>query len=218
MKKILFLIILMHCFIANASALSYGGCDYSVISRLKSLVTNVNTTYDYRNENGIIYFDLTITNITPEMYFYNNYTRKNYTYSDTNNGEITIYGLMNSGTLKFYSNVSECNGINLGTKYYKFPTYNQYHTSELCKDIQNYSLCQKWADVNYSRSEFQEKVEEYKKSKENIEEEIEVQYSKSLLDIILEFYINYYYIVLGLIILVCGTIIIVKSRNNKFDL
>lgn len=217
MKKILF-IVMMFIMIIDIEALSYNGCDYSVISRLKSLVTNVNTTYDYRIENGDVYFDLTITNITPEMYFYDENTRINYTYYDTNNGEITIYGLTRSGSIKFFSNTDECKDIKLGTKYYKFPKYNFYYESDLCKDIPNYSLCQKWTEVNYSRSEFEKLVEEYKEGKEIKNEEVKVQYDKTIFDIILEVYVKYYYIILGLIIIVCGSIIVVKSKNNKFDL
>ena len=43
-NKILF-IILSLCFISNIGALTYGGCEYSDISRLKSLLTNINLSY-----------------------------------------------------------------------------------------------------------------------------------------------------------------------------
>lgn len=217
-KYILFLIITLFTF-SSVNALTYGGCDYSVISRLKSLVTNVNITYDYYMENNTSIFNLTITNITPDMYFYDSTTGRNYYYSDTNNGEITIYGYnVNSGNLKFYSNLGECPGVKLGTKYYTFPIYNPYYGSSLCSDIPNYSLCQKWTDVNYSYSEFEELVLEYKNKQIVEEEQVQVEYEKSILDKIVEFYVNYYYIILGLIIIVCGTVIFIKSRNNKFNL
>ena len=217
-KYILFLIITLF-FFCNVQALTYGGCDSSKISRLKSLVTNVNITYDYHMEGDYPRFDLTLTNITPDMYFYDNITRRNYYYSDTNNGEITIYGYnVNSGNLKFYSNLGECPGIKLGTKYYNFPKYNPYYNSSICSDIPNYNLCQKWADVNYSYSEFEKKVLEYKQEQLKEEEKVEIEYQKTLIDSIIEFYVNYYYIILGLIIVVCGTIIFIKSRNNKFNL
>ncbi|MBQ9072509.1 MAG: hypothetical protein IJY25_05080 [Bacilli bacterium] len=217
-KYILFLIIALFTFY-DVNALSYGGCDYSVISRLKSLVTNVNTTYDYHMENNTPVFDLTITNVTSDMYFVDSITDRTYYYSDTNNGEITIYGYnVSSGNLRFYSNVGECYGVKLGTKYYNFPKYNIYYNNSLCSDIPNFSLCQKWIDVNYSYSEFKKLVLEYKNKQIDQEEQIQVEYQKGLFDKLIEFYVNYYYIILGLIIIVCGIVIFIKSRNNKFNL
>lgn len=216
-KYILFLIIVLFTF-NGVDALTYGGCDYSVISRLKSLVTNVNITYDYTMENNYPSFNVTITNITPDMYFYDTVMRRNYYYGDTNNGEITIYGYTGtSGNLKFYSNVGECYGVSLGTKYYKFPKFNSYYNSDLCQGMWDYSICQKWADINYSYTEFKDKIEEYKNSDEE-QEEVVIEYQKGFFDKLIEFYINYYYIILGLIIIVFGTIIFINSRKNRFNL
>lgn len=219
-KKILFFIILSFCFISNINALTYGGCDYSVISRLKSLVTNINLSYDYHISNNEVTFDVTINNVTSDMYFYDTTTNKTYYYSDTNNGELTIYGYNTSGgSYKFYSAKGECYGISLGSKYYNFPTYNYYYNDPLCSDIPNYSLCQRWAQVNYSYSEFEDKILEYKESLNKVEDNQElVEYQPTIIDTLVDLYVNYYYIFLIAIILICSIIIFVKSRNNKFNL
>ena len=219
MKKILLFIFLTFIFI-NISALTYGGCDYSTVSRMKSIVSNINFSYDYQIINNEAYFSVTINNLTNDIYFYDNITKRNYYFSDSNNGEITISNYkVNSGNYKFYSNNSSCYGIALGTKYYNFPKYNIFHTHELCLDIPNYSLCKKWANVNYSAAEFEEKVLEYKNKKNEIqEEEIKVEYEKTFVDILVDIYINYYYYILGCLIIVCMVIIVVSNKKNKFKL
>ena len=217
MKKIL---LLLFCFsFIDVFALTYGGCDYSVVSRMKSMVTNINLSYDYKIVDNEALFSVTINNLTDEMYFYDTVTNKYYYYRDSNNGEITINNYkVNSGTYKFYSNLDACHGISLGNKYYTFPKYNKYYVHELCSDISNYSLCQKWSDVNYSEEEFKKMVLEYKNQIEEPDEEAVVNIEKTITDKIIEIYINYYYYFLGAIILICSVTIIINNRKNKFKL
>lgn len=222
MKKKLLLLISLFIIPINIFGLTYAGCDYSTVSKLKSLVTNINISYDYHIEDNIPYFDVTLTNIPFDIYFNDSINRKNYYYKDTNNGEITIKnynGNVLSGIYKFYSAKDECYGIKLGSKYFKFPTYNSYHNDELCSDISNYSLCQKWAVVNYSRKELETLINEYK-NKTTEEENIEnnVTYEKGFLELIVSFYVSYYYYLLIGIIVICGTFIIIKRRKERFKL
>lgn len=219
-KKILFVIAVLIFGLNRANALTYGGCDSSVLSKYKSLVTNINITYDYHISDNQAYFDVTLTNIVPNMYFIDIYNNKTYTYNDTNNGEITIRNYTNaSGSYKFYLQTSGCDGNSLGTKYYKFPTYNVYYNDPMCSDIPNYSLCQKWTNVNYSYDKFESSILEYKASLEEqpLEEEI-IEYNKSTLDIIVDLYVKYYYYFLIAIILVCCSIMVISRRKNKFKL
>lgn len=220
MKKIILFLIVSFSFLPLSNALTYGGCDYSAVSRMKSIVTNINLSYDYKIIDNEAYFDVKLNNLTEDIYFYDTATEKKYYYSDTIDGEIAIINYkINSGSYKFYSNLNECPGVFLGTKYYKFPDYNKYYADPLCDDIPNYSLCQKWGYVNYSREEFEQKVFEYKDSKPiNSEKEITVEYQKTFIDVIIGIYIKYYYYFLGGIILICGVVIIVNNKKNRFDL
>ena len=205
----------------NVYALTYRGCDYASVSRMKSLVTNINVAYDYRIIDNKAYFSVTLTNIFPEVYFVDSSTGNKYTYNNTNNGEITIYNYtINSGSYKFYSNLSECYGTSLGTKYYKFPSYNIYYNSESCKDIPNFSLCQKWISVNYSNYEFENLVKKYKEDLDvtDEEEDIPIIYEKSILDDIVNIYINNYYYFLIAIIVLCAVVMIITRRKDRFKL
>lgn len=219
MKKVILIFIICVSFI-NSYALTYEGCDSSDVSRMKSIIKNINISYDYTIIDDRPYFDITINNLTNDIYFYDNITKKNYYYSDTNNGEITISGYTgDSGKYIFYSNNQSCYGLSLSTKYYIFPQYNRFHTHELCSDIPNFSLCQKWTDFDYTIQQFEEKVLEYKNLKEEIiDEKIDVVYEKTILDTIIQIYINYYYYFFGAIILICSIIIIINNRRNKFKL
>ena len=220
MKKKIILILLMFLINFRVYSLTYGGCDYSIVSRMKSLVTNINVSYSYRVIENKPYFDITITNLIPEVYFVDTLTNATYTYSNTQDGEITIYNYTgDSGSFKFYSAIDACYGISLGTKYYKFPNYNIYYNDPICSDIPNYSLCQKWVKVNYSKEEFEKKVLEYKKVDDIVEEEKEqLDTKKTIFDVIIELYIKYYYYFLGSLIIICSIIILVHNKKNKFKL
>lgn len=218
MKKILFILI-MYLFGFSVSALTYGGCDYSTVSRMKSIVTNINLTYDYKIIDNMAFFDVTLNNLTEDIYFYDTVTEKKYYYSDTDNGELTIFNYkIISGSYKFYSAKNECLGVPLGTKYYNFPVYNKYYADPLCEDIPNYSLCQKWGYVNYSYTDFERKISEYKNSTQEEEEDIKLEYKKTFLEKIVDVYINYYYLFLGVVILACIIVILINNKKNQFKL
>jgi len=217
-KKILFFIVSILFINIDIYALTYGGCDYSSVSELKALIGNINISYDYHMSGSNVYFDITLNNIPENVYFVDTLSNITYTYSNTQNGELTIRDYTGvSGSYKFYSAISACQGISLGTKYYTFPTYNPYYTSDICSDIKEFSLCQKWANVKYSKDEFERLVYQYKYAS-NMEENNEIEYNKSILDNIIEFYLKYYYLVLGGIIIVFGGAIIIKMRKDRFKL
>lgn len=205
----------------NILGLTYGGCEYSEISTLKSYLSNLNFSYDYYTVDEQIYFSVTINNIVPGMYFVDSRTDKVYNYSDSIDGEIIISGYKGtSGNYKFYSSLNDCPGVKLGVKYYKFPSYNKYYKDPLCEANANYSLCQKWADVKYSYSEFEKLINDYNKKKNEIVEnqENEIIYEQTFFDAFVKFYIDYYYFILIGIIVICITAMIISKKKNSFDL
>ena len=216
MKKILF-IFTIFIFTCRIQAVNYRGCDSSEIARMKALINNVNISYDYVM-NDYPVFSITINNITPDLYFVDSVTKVEYKYQDTNNGEIVIggYGSGNDGRYKFYSAKSECYGLSLGTKYYKTPNYNQYYNDPLCDGL-DINICKKWSNTNYSRPEFEQKIQEYKENKlPNIEENTE--YKKTLGEKIIEFYVKYYIYILLFIIISCSLLIYIKNKKDRFKL
>ena len=219
MKKKILLLAIMLVFSSKVKALSYGGCEYSQIAKLKSYVTNVNISYSYEITGNMPIFNVTLNNITPDMYFIDNKSGKTYFYSDTTDGEITISGYVGSGgKYNFFSSKNECYGVKLGIKYYNFPSYNVYYGSSICEDVSEFSLCQKWANVNYDYYTFNTLVNEYKESLNKIDDDEPQVYKKTILDSIIEFYTKNYIYFLASVIVICGTIILIKRRKDRFKL
>lgn len=219
-RKVLVIFIMFLICKSNVLGITYAECSSSTISRLKSLISNINISYSYRIENNTAYYDVTLTNVPEDVYFIDLETSKEYRYWNTINGEITIKNYTGkSGKYKFYSALVECYGVSLGDKYYNFPIYNIHYNDPLCDGISNFSLCKKWVNKLYSSYEFQKRVSTYKASlnDEEIEEET-IIYEKTLFDKIVEFYVKYYYLVLGVIIILCWTIIVINKRKNSFKL
>lgn len=215
MKKIFFTIIVLFLFVIQVEALSYAGCDFEDVSRMKQIVSNINISYDYKIINDEAYFDVTISNLTNDIYVSDNYYKKDY----FNNSELTIYNVKEKSIyLKFYSNNSDCKGILLGNQYRQFPIYNKYFDDEVCNGMGDFLYCNKWLNKEYTEEEIKEAVEAYKNSLKEDEIPTEAIYNKTLFDKIVEFYVKYYYIVLLGIIVLCITIIVVNKRKNQFKI
>lgn len=217
-KLILFFLISFMCI--NSYSLTYKGCEYSEVARMQSIVSNINLSYDYKIIDNQAFFDITITNITDDIYIYDTFNDRYYYYKDTVEGELTVYNYkITSGSYKFFSNNQNCYGMSLGTKYYTLPLYNKYYGDPLCEEVPNHSLCQKWKDVNYSYEEFEKIISEYKNSKpiEN-EDKVEIVSQNSFIDSLINVYIKYYYFFLVLVIVVCSVIIAINNKKNKFKL
>lgn len=216
-KKIIIILFIMFIFKTNALALKYGGCEYSDVSRMKRLVNNINVTYNYRIVNNIAYFDVTLTNITDEMYIVDNITYN--VYYNNGTGEITIPNFTSkSVTFSIYSNRSDCRSLFLGSKYAQFPIYNKYHTSDMCKNISDFSYCKKWVPKAYTEAEIKKAIDDYYNKPVPEDEPIKYIEKKTLLDKLIEIYVKYYIIILASIILVCLALIEIIRKKKRFKL
>ena len=213
-KKMLALIMLIFVLTDRVKA----DCSYSDIAKMRNLVGNINISYSHSSEEqNQMLFDVTINNITDDMYFIDENSRKTYTYQDTTDGEITIRGYDSSyiekGTYTFYSSNDECYGKKLGTKYYNFPIFNIYYQDPICYGFENVSLCQKWVTNRYSRSELKQKLGEYMQTND----ENSYNFGNDIADSIIEFLAKYYYYAIGIIIVLLACVAIYKRKDDKFD-
>lgn len=218
MKKILITLFILFTFKSNALALKYGGCEYSDVSKMKQLVTNVNVTYTYKIVNNIAYYDVTLTNLTKDMYVVDSTTKQKY-YSFPN-GELTIRNhVAGSVTFKLYSNKSECRNILLGSKYASLPFYNIYYSNDICKDLDSFLYCKKWGTRTYTYAEVKKAVDDYyeqmKRDERVTPEPVRI---KTFWEKLLDFYIKYYIIILLSIIALCIIGIQIRKRKNRFKL
>ena len=217
-KKILIILFMLFILRINVNALKYGGCEYSDVSRMKQLVTNINVTYNYRIVNNIAYFDITLTNLTNDMYVLDNVNKLKY--YNIVNGELTIYNYTtDSVTFKIYSNKSECRDILLGSKYASLPIYNVYYNSDICKEMEGFSYCNKWVSKAYTYAEIEKAIYDYNESQKNKNKPTpEPVHIKTFWEKLLSFYLKYYYVLLPALIALCIIGIQVKKRANRFKL
>lgn len=220
-KKYLILIIITLLILPlNVFAKAKTECDYSLLSNMKRYASNINFIYDYRIENNNAYFNVTINNLTADMYLVDEITGQRYNYSSTNNGELIINGYSDVETLKYkvYSNNSECMDEILIINYINLPVYNKYSGDPLCEGISEFSLCRRFLKTNISYEEFEKQVLEYKKeevkTEEQIEEkkEVELTFAEKLIDFLI-----HYGIFIAIPIIVIIIIIMRRSQKNKFD-
>lgn len=206
MKKLLLLILL--CIPYTKVNAFY--CTYQQQARLKGLATNVNISYDFDESSKTFTFNL--VNLNKELYFIDTTNDKTYTYTKD---EIEIKGYKSGQKVKyvFYSNVEFCDKV-LYTYVVTLPTYNPYYKEEICNGVTDYNLCQKWTNHSLSKSEFIQKVSDYKKSLEKPQEEEkkEEENQISFMDNLIKFLLSYYYIFLIVIVII---LIVISIINNK---
>lgn len=207
MKKIVVLIALLLLPISKINAFY---CTNSEMTRYKRLASNINYSYDYIEQNDDVTFKITLVNLNSEVYLVD--SNGKYYYQDN---EIVIDALDGQNiSFKVYPRNNYCDTELLYTINITLPTYNKYYNDEICKDIQNYKLCQRWANINLNYEEFTKKVNEYKQSlikEEPIVEEEKVE--ESLLDYIIYYFAKYYYVIL-IAIIVFASIGIYKSSKK----
>lgn len=193
---------------------AYNMCSTEDTVKLNKIASNVLANYNYYEANGTVKFKITINNLTSNTYIYDAVKKQTY-YS---NGEITLdnYGPNQTVEYKIYSNISYCKGQYLNSIFVTLPPYNPYYKDKLCSGIEDYKLCQRWSNVNLTYDEFKKQINDYRNSNIEAEPNVEDTY-KSIYEIILDFYIKYYYIILPLIIVVGGIILAVNKQKSSKD-
>ena len=221
MKKLLFIMFLLLPSVVLAK--SKTKCDYTLVSNLKKLVSNINITYTYHLSDDMANFDITLTNIPNDVYFIDNSNKQKYYYSDTNNGVITISNYA-SGKVSyaFYSNNNDCLNEKLMVKNVNLPYYNKLYNSEECMNIPDYSLCQKWITNNYNYYDYLDKINKYNSQLTSDKIDDNIDYEIKWFDRFIKFCLSYYYIVMPMIILVIVGIIyivkLIKFKKNRFEI
>lgn len=211
MKK-LFLIISILC--TMLPSIVKAECSNEEKIELSRIVSNVKITPVFNEEREK--FSIIISNITPSIYFRDMNAKVDY----INKGsEVVLYDVSpnQSYRIKFFSAKPACYGEALTSSYVSLPGYNKYYKDPLCEGLEDYKICQKWVNYNYSRSKWEEEVKKIEKPEEKKPEvkprEKEV---KGFYDYLGELYEKYYYIVLPIIIIACTIEIAKLYKKEKF--
>ena len=197
-------------------------CDYEEKSRLQTLASNLNFTYNYtkiKEENNFskVGFNITIANMQSELYVVEQTNQKIFYYN--NQKEIVISNYNPGSTIEFivYANTNSCLGERLITNYVTLPPYNQFYKDPICDGVVGYQLCNRWAYVSMSYDEFVENVKSYKE-KMNQGNILPEEPDEDLIEKIIAFLSKYSFYLFGGIIIICSGLIIYLKRKDDFDL
>lgn len=214
MKKYRKLFIILVLFVVCPKNVKALLCENVDKVRYQDLAKNISYSYDAVEKNGNVKFTVTFSNI-PEHFAIKNVNRNEwYSYK---NSELKIANLESNKNYRFDIYVESddgCDNISLYTFNISLPYYNKYYTDSLCKGIEQYKLCQKWINAQYTYEEWKIQVNKYRDSLEQSRIPTEDENQQSWMEKIIEFYGKTYYIILPLIIGIGGLIIFVYNRKK----
>ncbi len=181
--------------------------------KYQTLARNITTNYTYTEENGTVKFQITLSNIQYGFSIVDVKNKVTYPYKGS---EIIIPNLEEGTSYRFdvYTDDLYCGTNSLYSHYVTLPSYNPYYQDSVCVGMESYPICQKWTKMTLSYEDFKVKVESLKKVEEKPIEKPSTH--KNVYDYLLEFYLQYYYIILPTFII--GGIGIIYFYNKKNDL
>lgn len=210
-KYILAILISFFLFVPSSKALL---CRNTDKVKYSDMAKNVSVNYEYEEHDNDINFNIKISNI-PEGFSITDFKRGIiYDYSSS---ELTLPADKNT-TYVFNVTIpnNPCHMETLYKHYITIPPYNPYYKDEVCNDVKDYKLCDKWINIMYSYENWKDKVLKYKATLNNEKPEEEVV-EDSLLDKIINFYVKYYiYILPTLVILGLGGMYLYNKKHDLF--
>ncbi len=193
-------------------------CSNDEILEFTKRTNNIVYKYDYVDTIDSVSFTVTISNLTPGIYLYDEVNKSRYDYSSQ---DLVLTGYQSGQTITMQVNVAQGDCIDKNLRYIRIqlPTYNSFYKDQACVGYENHYLCDKWSTHKLTYEEFNYELEEYKKSliiEPPPEEEIPPE-DITVWDRIGEFLYNYYYIVLGAIIISAAIkIYLINKENNIY--
>ena len=213
MKKKIILLTLLLIFPISGKALD---CSYAEQARLRKLASNVTTSYEYVENGENVSFNITLTNITSEIYVHDYNRNVDYKYNGSNEIKITGYEPGENVRYQIYPTKGNCTSSYLANKYVNVPYYNKYYKDPLCEG-KTYSICGKWQRVTLSYDEFVKTINDYDRKKdEGIKNETNGE-KNNIFDLISKFIFDYYIFIIagGALIFVLTSVL--KKKKSKYD-
>ena len=196
-----------------------GACTVDDKMRYSSLATNITTSYEYKEQDGSVLFDITIHNVHRDLVVVDDLTKKRYESNNNGLNNFTITNLKDgyNYSFKVYAKSGDCSYRLFNTLYVTTPKFNKYYNDPICEGASDYLLCQKWTETgNITYEEFKTSVDEYKNPKKEIIEDEEND-KNNWLYIIGDFWSKYYLYILGGMIIVLVPVIIIIKRREHYD-
>lgn len=132
-------------------------CSYEREAELSRIASNIQISYTYELKNGIMNYLVNITNITDDVFVFDNYGNK-FTVGDHVKNYISVSEL----SFDVYSMQAECMHEKILTKHLTLPIFNQFSILPECEKYPNFRLCTLWLDTSkYSKSDFESALNKY---------------------------------------------------------
>lgn len=187
-------------------------CNTQQQATLQKIASNITYSYEYIESSDS--FNITLTNLDNRVYIKDDSTNK--IYRNISNKEITIGGYRVGSVITFsIYDPSYCTPSSLRIIYVNLPAKNKYFNTDICKDLNDFYYCNKWTQNNLSKKEMQDKIDEYKGLNNTDDDEKILEARNYFLEKIIEIYINYYYIILPTIIILCIFGMYKSYKKNK---
>lgn len=194
----------------------FAKCSNAEVIRLQKIANNISDSKTYHYVNDQVKFNITLTNVTNDVYLYDFIKRQNLY---ATGGPITQYDYNDGMTIRYVvkSNLDNCRGDTIRNISVVLPSYNNYYSSDLCEGISSYSLCRKWYNTkNLSYDDFEKQVRAYRKSLEDKPIDVPVEkHKKTWQELAFELFSKSYIIILVPIIIIAGGGIYILKKNEE---
>lgn len=210
MKKKIFFLLLMLVFIPYVSKADE--CPSDQRERIQKMADNITVNVE-ENQDGT--FTAVFAGVSRQVSILNRANYAKYWNIGSNDyGEIAVKGLQQGSTYYFYveSFPQYCLLERFRTITINIPKINPFYKDEICDSAKEYSLCQKWTNVNINYEEFTTRVNEYIKGK-NKDNTIKEDTRKNF--DFFQFYEKYYWPTFISMICILGILIYLWIKENK---
>jgi len=224
MKKVfsfLLIVSLSLVFKINVNALDTA-CTQAEQLRLRQVASLTSFKYDLVDYGYAIFFDVTISGFTSDMYAI--VPDENYKFSyveGTNTSKAVDFIPGETYKLEFYATAAtKCPGVKIITKYLQIPPYNYYSENPICDGHEDYILCQKYTNLYKSiksEEDFVARVQQYidsledDSSKDNQkDDDKQISFLESTI-----LFLGKYYMYIFIPIIVVGTAGIIVIQRQK---
>lgn len=147
----------------------YANCTKEELAKFNRIEDGYKITYEFKNETKL--YTLKVYSPKPELYdFANNKLFSNCSEIDSTTVECTNVK-PGEYELDIVGLTDTCNGTLKKVKL-SLPKYNKYSENSMCRGIEEFVLCQPTYDKDIDYETFVSRVQTYKKSLENKQEEI----------------------------------------------
>lgn len=218
MKHYLKLILLVILVIFGINKVRAAECSYKDQALLNKEASNVKITYQLIEDEEEEYLQILITNLNEHLTLEisNDYNDEimNFSISDAKEGVISFKNIalykMVTYKINIYGAYNSCSSNLIMTKNISIPYFNIFYDGSVCKNIPDYTYCQKLVKTNMSADDMAKKINDYYQKQvapKEEKKEVKTSWVKIVLLIVLGIF--------GLVLVALIVLIGIKRRNKN---